>query len=400
MAASVDAPVSTLARVGRLGAPLPKEDLEAGVAWRHVDLLLVLAVACVSAIGALMVYAATRHRLSTSVADRAFLDRQLVFIVIGGGLLAFTTLFDYRRLVALWPVAYGLSVFSLLAVMSPLGAARKGAQRGFALPGGFQLQPSEFAKLAVILAVTGLCAHERSRGSPVQLAPRRLLQLLALVAVPLLLVLVQPDLGTSLVFGSITIAVLTVSGLKARYLLLLGLLVGVCAFGVVRVGLLKQYQKDRLTVFLDPKSGVQHEGFNLNQSEIAIGSGGLTGQGLFKGTQTRLRYVPEQHTDFIFTVVGEELGLAGAVPLLALYGLAMWRIWRASVLANDNVGSLLCIGVLAMLCFQMFENLGMTMGIMPVTGIPLPFVSYGGSSMLMCCIGTGLVLNVHMRRYR
>ena len=384
---------------GRIAA-LPKGDLDPGVAWRHVDLLLVAAFAGISAIGALMVYAATRHRLSSTSVDRTFLTRQLVFIVLGAGLMAFTTAVDYRRLAALWPVIYGASVFSLLAVMTPLGAARKGAQRGFAFPGGLQLQPSEIAKLGLILTVAGFCARQRSDGDRVPVGPRRLAQALALVGVPLLLVLVQPDLGTSLVFGAVTVAMLAVSGLKGRYLVVLGLIVVLAAVGVVRAGVLKQYQQDRLTVFLNPENSIRGEAFNLNQSKIAIGSGGLTGQGLFQGTQTRLRYVPEQHTDFIFSVVGEELGLAGSSLLLALYALAMWRIWRAAVLSHEAVGSLICIGVLAMLCFQMFENIGMTMGIMPVTGIPLPFVSYGGSSMLVCSIGIGLVLNVHMRRYR
>jgi len=168
---------------------------------------------------------------------------------------------------------------------------------------------------------------------------------------------------------------------------------------VLQSGVLQKYQTDRLTTFLNPTKGTRDAAFNLNQSKTAIGSGGLTGKGLFEGTQTKLGYVPEQHTDFIFSVVGEETGLFGSALLLALFGLVMWRTWRAAVLANDSTGALICVGVLAMLCFQMFENVGMTMGIMPITGITLPFVSYGGSSTLACFGAIGLVLNVHMRRY-
>ena len=177
------------------------------------------------------------------------------------------------------------------------------------------------------------------------------------------------------------------------------LVAAVGVFAVIQLGILKEYQLDRLGAFLDPESDSQRSTYNLNQSKIAIGAGGLTGRGLFQGTQTNLSYVPEQHTDFIFTVVGEELGLVGGAALLVAYAVMIWRIWRAAALAKDLSGTLICVGVLTMLMFQIFENIGMTMGIMPVTGIPLPFMSSGGSSTIAAFGAVGLVLNVHMRRF-
>jgi rod shape determining protein RodA len=192
---------------------------------------------------------------------------------------------------------------------------------------------------------------------------------------------------------------LVVAGARPRHMAALTLLGIAAVVMVFQLGVLKAYQVDRLGAFLDPAGDTQRSTYNLNQSKIAIGSGGLTGKGLFKGTQTNLSYVPEQETDFIFTVVGEELGLVGSGALLALFAVAIWRIWRTASLAKDQFGSLVCIGVLAMLVFQIFENVGMTMGIMPITGIPLPFVSYGGSATISYFAAIGLVLNVHMRRF-
>jgi len=193
--------------------------------------------------------------------------------------------------------------------------------------------------------------------------------------------------------------VLVVAGARPRHIAILcgAAIVGMLA--VVQLGVLKQYQVDRLTAFANPTNDPQHTAYNLAQAKAAIGSGGLFGKGLFKGTQTNLSFVPEQQTDFIFTVVGEELGFAGAFTLLALFAIVVWRTWRTATLARDLFGTLLCVGVLAMFMFQIFENVGMTMGIMPIAGIPLPFMSYGGSSTVANFAAVGLVLNVHMRRF-
>ncbi len=220
-----------------------------------------------------------------------------------------------------------------------------------------------------------------------------------LAVVPIGLILLQPDLGTDLVLVVIILGLLTVAGVKARHLLVLLLLAATAVGAVVQLGILKRYQVDRLTSFLHQGKNVQGATYNVNQSKIAISNGHLTGKGFHRGTQTRLGFVPEQHTDFIFTVVGEELGFAGAATLLALFGLMVWRTWRSAMLAGDFFGTLVCVGVTAMLTFQIFENVGMTMGIMPVTGIPLPFMSYGGSAVMAYFLCIGLVLNVHMRRF-
>jgi rod shape determining protein RodA len=215
----------------------------------------------------------------------------------------------------------------------------------------------------------------------------------------MLLIYRQPDLGTDMVFVAVLMALLLVAGAKPRHIIALTLLGLIGVVAVLQLGILKTYQIDRLTAFMDPAGDPQRSAYNLRQSQIAIAAGGMTGKGVFKGTQTNLSFVPEQHTDFIFTAVGEELGFVGATTLLALFAIVLWRTWRAAALAKDEFGTLICVGVLAMLLFQIFENVGMTMGITPIAGIPLPFVSYGGSAMLSCFAGVGLVLNVAMRRY-
>jgi rod shape determining protein RodA len=224
--------------------------------------------------------------------------------------------------------------------------------------------------------------------------------IIGLVSVPIGLVLLQPDLGTVMVLAVIIVAILAVAGVTGRQLIVLGLLAVTGVYAVVGLGLLKQYQLDRLTTFLDPESGTsQGTAYNQKQSTQAIAHGRTTGEGYLKGSQTQGGFVPEQQTDFIFTSVGEELGFIGAVVLLGLFAIVMWRTWRTARLSRDFFGTLVCVGVLAMLGFQMFENIGMTMGVMPVTGIPLPMMSYGGSSLITTLACTGLVANVAMRRF-
>jgi rod shape determining protein RodA len=216
----------------------------------------------------------------------------------------------------------------------------------------------------------------------------------------MVLILLQPDLGTTLVFVAITLGLLLVGGTPTRLLAGLAVAGFALVIGVFQSDLLEEYQRCRLQTFIDRTACEEADAsYNVDQSEIAIGAGGSFGQGLFEGTQTRLGIVPEQHTDFIFTAVGEELGFAGAATVLSLFAIITWRIWRTAKLSRDQLGTLICVGVLAMLAFQVFQNVGMTMGIMPVTGIPLPFVSYGGSSTIASFAALGLVLNVHMRRF-
>jgi rod shape determining protein RodA len=358
--------------------------------WRHVDVVLVLSVVAIAAFGLLMIHSATK---SDAAGASFFVERQTMFCMIGFVAMLVVAVVDYRVIRDYAPVIFGTTILVLLAVKSPLGSSSKGTQAWFDL-GPFQLQPSEFAKLALIVMLAAYAAVHRG-----ELDLRRFAVALGIAAAPMVLVYLQPDLGTALVFVAILMGMLLVAGARARHLAALTLLGVVAVAAVIQVGVLKQYQLDRLGAFIQPDKDTQRSAYNLNQSKIAIGSGGLTGKGLGNGPQTNLSYVPEQHTDFIFTVVGEELGFAGSSVLLVLFGLVVWRTWRAAALSKDLFGTLVCVGVLAMLVFQVFENAGMTMGIMPITGIPLPLFSYGGSSVIATFMAIGLVLNVHMRRF-
>jgi rod shape determining protein RodA len=363
--------------------------------WRHLDLVLVACIAAVGVLGCLMIFSATRGRDPADF-DTSFLTKQVLFMGIGSLAMGVTALVDYRRYRDLVPVAYGGVLLLLVMVVTGLGSEKKGAQAWFQL-GPFQLQPSELAKIVVIVGLASIISHFNS-----ELDLPRLLGVLALAGVPMGLIMLQPDLGTTLVFVAVLMGMLLIGGAQARHIVALTV-VGIIGVAVVlNSGMLATYQQCRLTSFLDQQNqdcAKRDAAYNQDQAKVAIGSGALLGAGLFQGTQTRLDIVPEQHTDFIFTAVGEELGFVGSATLLALLSVIAWRIWRTAQLARDPLGTLICVGVLSMFVFQVFENVGMTMGIMPVTGIPLPFMSYGGSSTLTAFIAMGLVLNVHMRRF-
>jgi rod shape determining protein RodA len=336
-------------------------------------------------LGVVMVGAATRRH------GAAFPARQLVWVAVGLTALAVAAVVDLDIVRRRANVLYGAGLAGLVLVLSPLGSTTNGAQAWFSL-GPLALQPAEVMKPVLVLA---LAAHgARARGP---LDGRRLTGALVLVAIPVGLVLLQPDLGTAMVLVTLTAGVVAVAGARARHLTILALLGVVAVAGVLRAGVLAPYQVERLTGFLHQSADPRGVTWNLEQAKIAIGSGGLAGEGLFSGSQTRLAYVPEQHTDFVFTVVGEELGLLGGATVLALFALLAWRIWRAAWLTVDPFGALCCAGVLAMLVFQVTENVGMTMGITPITGIPLPFLSYGGSSMVASFAAVGLAANVARR---
>jgi rod shape determining protein RodA len=385
---------TTTSRRGALAGTIP---------WRHLDLALVAALLSIAGIGILMVYSSTRQALAAAGVDpHYYLKRQALNLAIGAVLVFVTLLIDYRRWRDLSPLIYAATCLMLLAVLSPLGARSKGHQAWFPL-GSFQLQPSELAKVALVLCLAAFAGWTargsgRSEGEG-ELRIGRLIVVLILAAIPMALIMLQPDLGTDLVFLAILFAMLVAAGIKGRHLAVL-VMVGVALVVVViHLGVLQRYQVDRLTAFLDPTSDTQSTGYNLSESKSAIGNGGLTGKGLFKGTLTNLSYVPEQRTDFIFTAVGEQLGFVGSALLLLLFAILVWRCWRAAMSARDRTGTLICVGVMALIVFQVFENVGMTMGIMPIAGIPLPFVSYGGSAIMAYSVGIGLVLNVHMRRF-
>jgi rod shape determining protein RodA len=363
--------------------------------WRHVDAVLLVAVLAVAALGCLMVFSSTRGRDPSSY-DTTFLQRQALFVVVGVIVMAAVTLLDYRRLKELGPLFYVAVLGLLVAVVSGAGSERKGAQSWFEL-GPFQLQPSELAKVAVIVALAAVLVR-----SDQELRFLRLLAVLAVTGLPVALIMLQPDLGTALVFIAIVMGMLLVGGVKMRYMVGFALIGVIGAWTMLGSGALEEYQRCRLTSFLDRQDEACEErdaAFNQDQSMVAVGSGGFIGKGPFQGTQTRLDIVPEQHTDFIFTAVGEELGFIGSTTLLALLSVIAWRILRTAQLARDHFGTLICVGVLSMFVFQVFQNIGMAMGIMPVTGIPLPFMSYGGSSTIAGFLAVGLVLSIHMRRF-
>jgi rod shape determining protein RodA len=370
--------------------------LDAYAPTRHVDAVLVVAAVALSCIGVLMVFSAKLHALTMQgLPTTLYVTRQLVALGLGLACMVAAALVDYRRLQSYAAVAYGSVVLMLVAVLTPLGSAVGGSQRWLVV-GPIQVQPSELAKIALLLAVAALLAE--AKGSPGALEVGIGL---VLVAVPMVLVFLQPDLGTSIVYVWLLGVLLLIAGVKARYLVGLGIagLVGIVA--VLQTELIQDYQVRRITAFLDASDPALAQGaaFHTRQSLIAIGSGQLTGKGLFQGTQTALAYVPENHTDFVFTVVGEEFGFVGTSVVVVLFAVLVWRALRIAAGAKDVFGTLVAGGIAGMLTLQVFVNVGMTIGIMPVTGLPLPFVSYGGTSLIVWFTMIGLLLNIHMRRF-
>ena len=364
------------------------------VFWR-LDWVLSLSVASLVGLGSLLVWSATRQRMIDADLDpQAFLKRHLLNALIGLVVASAAALVDYRSLHAYAPVVYVASCLGLVAVLTPLGSTINGAHSWIVVGAGFQVQPSEFAKLALVIGMSMLLADRRDREATPQSSD--ILLVLALAAVPMALVMLQPDLGTVLVLVFLVLGVLAVAGAPALWvggLVLAGVLVSVSA---VQLGVLDDYQVKRFASFTNPELDPRGAGYNSNQARIAIGSGGLLGKGLFEGTQTAGRFIPEQQTDFIFTVAGEELGLLGATGLLALLGTVLWRGLRIATRSPDPFGRLVAAGVVCWFAFQSFVNVGMTLGIMPVTGLPLPFVSYGGSAMFANLVAVGLLQNVHL----
>ena len=363
----------------------------------NFDKLLTFAVVGLLLIGTMLVYAGTREWFRSYGLDPEYYFKRHTLNIIIGGLLAYgTTLIDYRLLRAYTPIVWLAAVFGLIIVLIPgLGSEINGAQAWISLPGGFQLQPAELAKIAIIVGMAMILAdREQSDKDPTDLD---VLKALAIAAVPVLLIVAQPDLGTVLIISAAVVGMIGASGAPARWVigLLLAAIVGV--FAAVQTGAVSSYQVARLQSFVDPSADPQATGYQLRQSRITIGSGGLLGKGLFEGPQTNGRFVPEQQTDFIFTVAGEELGFVGCSIILFLYTLFFIRAFAICRRSSDLFGRLVCIGVIAWFAFQTFENIGMTMGLMPMTGVPLPFLSYGGSSMFANLIGVGLLQNVHAR---
>ncbi|WP_274558388.1 rod shape-determining protein RodA [Streptomyces spiramyceticus] len=366
---------------------------------RRLDWPLLWSALALSVIGALLVWSATRGRDSLNHGDPSyFLVRHILNTGIGLALMIGTIWLGHRTLRGAVPVLYGLSVVLVLAVLTPLGATVNGAHAWIVLGGGFSLQPSEFTKITIILVMAMLLAARVDAGDQLHPDHRTVVKALGLSVVPIVVIMLMPDLGSVMVIAVIILGVLLASGASNRWVF--GLL-GTGGFGAVLVwqlGLLDEYQINRFAAFANPELDPAGVGYNTNQARIAIGSGGLTGTGLFKGSQTTGQFVPEQQTDFVFTVAGEELGFVGAGLILLLLGVVLWRACRIARETTELYGTIVAGGIIAWFAFQSFENIGMTLGIMPVAGLPLPFVSYGGSSMFAVWVAIGLLQSIRVQR--
>jgi rod shape determining protein RodA len=361
------------------------------------DPILTIAVGILLIIGTLLVYAATRDWYAANGLDpEYYLKRHVINIAIGLLLAWGTTVIDYRLLRAYTPFIWGAAVLGLVFVLIPgLGSEVNGAKAWIPLPGGFQIQPAEIAKISIIVGLSMLLSERRHDSD--EPTSKDILRALAIAAIPMGLILVQPDMGTVLIISASVVAILATSGAPTKWVA--GLLILAVAGGIVvtKAGVISDYQIKRLQSFVDPNADTQGAGYQLRQARITVGSGGLLGTGLFDGPQTNGRFVPEQQTDFIFTVAGEQLGFLGSGFIILLYLVILMRAFGIARRSSDHYGQMVCTGVIAWFAFQTFENIGMTLGLMPMTGVPLPFMSYGGSSMFATLIGFGLLQNVNAR---
>lgn len=366
---------------------------------RRMDWVLLFAALLLTGIGTLLVYSATRNRTNLTHGDQYyFLVRHLMNAGIGSALGIGAVVIGHRRMRDVVPFYYGLAILGILAVLSPLGSTVNGAHSWIVLGGGFSLQPSEFVKVAIIVGMAVVLSARVDAGDRETPDHRTVLQALGLALLPIAIIMLMPDLGSVMVLGAIVLGVLLASGASNRWVFgLIGS--GVLgAIAVWQLGILDKYQIDRFAAFANPALDPSGVGYNTSQARIAIGSGGLLGKGLFHGGQTTGQFVPEQQTDFVFSVAGEELGFVGAAFIILLVGVILWRACAIARGATDLYGTIVAAGIVAWFAFQSFENIGMTLGIMPVAGIPLPFVSYGGSSMFANCIAIGLLQSVKMQR--
>jgi rod shape determining protein RodA len=366
---------------------------------RRLDWPILFSALALSMIGSILVFSATRNRTEINQGDPYyFLIRHLMNTGIGFALMIGTVWVGHRTLRTAVPLLYGASLFLLLLVLTPLGSTVNGAHSWIVIGGGFSLQPSEFVKITIILGMAMLLAARVDAGDKPYPDQRTVLQALGLAAVPMLIVMLMPDLGSVMVMVIIVLGLLLASGASNRWVFgLLG--AGTAgAIAVWQLHILDEYQIARFAAFANPSLDPAGVGYNTNQARIAIGSGGLTGAGLFHGSQTTGQFVPEQQTDFVFTVAGEELGFVGAGLIIVLLGVILWRACRIARETTELYGTIVAAGIIAWFAFQAFENIGMTLGIMPVAGLPLPFVSYGGSSMFAVWVAVGLLQSIRVQR--
>ncbi len=361
-----------------------------------LDWLLMLATLALVALGTLLIWSSTSTRADLTGGDpAAYLRKQLVNVAIGLVLMVAVMATDHRWVRILAPLAYVASVTGLGLVL--VAGSTINGSRSWLQVGGMSIQPSEFAKLAVIIGMALVVAERTERRWAGRVGSLEVVAMLAIAGVPAVLILLQPDLGTMLVLSATVFGVLAIAGAGGRWLGGLTVAGVGGAVAAVSAGVLKPYQVDRFLAFTNPGLDPRGAGYNTEQARIAVGNGGLFGQGLFEGSQTRSGFVPEQHTDFIFTVAGEELGLVGAGVMILLLAVVIWRALAISAGAGDLFGRVAAAGIACWWGFQAFQNIGMCLGIMPVTGVPLPFVSYGGSSLFAGMLALGLLQNIQLR---
>jgi rod shape determining protein RodA len=364
---------------------------------RRLDWVLLGAVLALSGLGTLLVWSATRPALVQAGRDpESYLKKHLLILAVGVALGFAVSMLDYRLVRAYAPMVYGASLIGLALVLTPLGSTIKGHHSWIEVGGGFQLQPAEFAKVGLVMLLAVLLGEPRDGETEPSFGD--VVAALVASAAVVGLIILEPDLGTTMVVGVLILSMVAVAGVSKRWLTFLVAGGGLAAVAAWRLHLLKPYQIDRFIAFAYPKADPKGVGYNAAQARIAIGSGGPYGQGLFNGPQTAGHFVPEQHTDFIFTVAGEELGFVGSALIVALLGVVLWRGLRIASGCRNSFGMLLAAGVVSWLGFQSFQNIGMTLGIMPITGVPLPYLSYGGSATLANMIGAGLLEAVHLRQ--
>jgi rod shape determining protein RodA len=363
--------------------------------WLQLDPLLLLATLVLIGCGAYVVGTATGGDIPGN--PHYYLTRQIAYGAVGVVLMLLIARFDYSRLRE-WKLGiYGATIGLILMTLA-LGTATRGSKRWIDLP-FFKLQSSELGKVLLIAALAGFMIDRMRRLADKETTSR----LLLLAILPAMLVVIQPDLGSGMVYMAIACSILFVAGTKWTHFVAIGTITATIAVGVLvgapaaGVHVLKQYQVDRLTAFVNPTDDPRRQGYQLRQSQVAIGSGQKTGRGPEHATQTKLDFLPEHHTDFVFSVVGEEFGFMGAALVLSLYALLIWRALRILTMAKNLYGALIAGGVVAMLMFQIFVNVGMTIGIMPITGVPLPLLSYGGSSVIVTFLAVGLLQSIHVQ---
>ncbi len=354
---------------------------------KDFDWFIFLLALTIAVVGVVEIHSATQY-------DRAenFYLKQIYRILIGLFLMALAMSIDYHSLAENVPYLYTGAVLSLIMVLL-FGKKVSGSKSWISLGGFFELQPSELVKVVVVIALARFLCEIRTE----YLTASDILKASGIVGVPVLLVMLQPDLGSAMSFVPILLVGLFLGGLRPKWIISAAIL-AVLAAGAGWYNL-KGYQRERIYTFLEPERDPLGHGYHSIQSKIAVGSGGFWGKGIGKGSQTRLGFLPERHTDFIFSVVGEELGFIGAVTILVLYFLILGRSIHIAQTARDKLGIYVTLGAVALLLFHILENVGMVVGLMPITGIPLPLLSYGGSSVLATFMMLGLIINVRMRRY-